>query len=157
LNEIYLGSGSYGVAAAALNYFNKTLDELSVAEAAYLGALPKAPNNYNPTRHADAAMARRHWGIGRMAQDGKITPDEARLAMAEPLITRSRDEAETVRADYFAEEVRRELVERFGEDGLYKAGLSVRTTLDPRLQEIANTALRDGLMAYDRRHGWRGP
>jgi len=157
LNEIYLGFGSYGVAAAALNYFNKSLDELTVAEAAYLAALPKAPNNYHPIRRYDAAVARRNWVIGRMLEDGRIEQAEAEAARAEPLIVRKPGEAQAVQADYFAEETRRELARLYGDDGLYAGGLSVRTTLDPRLQDIAHRALRDGLIAYDRRHGWRGP
>jgi penicillin-binding protein 1A len=157
LNEIYLGFGSYGVAAAALNYFNKSLDELSVAEAAFLAALPKAPNNYNPLRYPDAARGRRDWVIGRMLEDGHIGPAEAEQARSTPLVVRQRAETEFARADYFAEEVRRELAARFGEDKLYKGGLSVRTTLDPRLQTIARRTLRAGLEAYDRRHGFRGP
>ena len=157
LNEIYLGFGSYGVAAAALNYFNKSLDELTVAEAAYLAALPKAPNNYHPVRKHDAAVARRNWVISRMAEDGRISAVEAESAAAEPLVVRRRDETEVVEAQYFAEETRRELARLYGENSLYAGGLSVRTTLDPRLQEIANRVLREGLIAYDRRHGWRGP
>jgi penicillin-binding protein 1A len=157
LNEIYLGNRSYGVAAAALNYFNKSLDELTVGEAAFLGALPKAPDRYFRERYRDQAVARRNWVVGRMQEDGHITPDEARLAMAEPLTFVRRDEAETVTADYFAEEVRRELAARVGEQRLYEGGLSVRTTVDPKLQEIATRALRNGLVAYDRRHGYRGP
>ncbi len=157
LNEIYLGEGSYGVAAAALNYFNKSLDELTVAEAAMLAALPKAPNNYSPLRHPDAAKARRDWAIGRMLEDGHIAETEAELAKAEPIEVRGRGATETIVADYFAEEVRRELLARFGEDGLYKSGLTVRASVDPALQSIADRALRDGLIAYDRRHGWRGP
>ena len=157
LNEIYLGLGSYGVAAAALNYFDKSLDELSVAEAAFLAALPKAPNNYHPLRHPLAARARRDWVIGRMEDDGVITDAEAARARATPLMVRLRSETEFVEAAYFAEEVRRELAARYGEDQLYEGGLSVRTTLDPRLQEIADRSLRRGLEIYDRRHGWRGP
>jgi penicillin-binding protein 1A len=157
LNEIYLGYGSYGVAAAALNYFNKSLDELDVAEAAYLAALPKAPNNYHPIRRYDAAVARRNWVIGRMREERYITEEAATQAMQEPLEVIPRTATQIVEADYFLEEVRRELVDRFGERGLYEGGLSVRTTLDPRLQRIADAALRQGLMAYDRRHGWRGP
>ena len=156
LNEIYLGFGSYGVAAAALNYFNKSMHELTTAEAAFLAALPKAPNNYNPLTKHDAAKARRNWVIGRMLEDGRIDAEEARDAMAEPLGIAKREDTEFVEADYFTEEVRRELVERFGEDQLYKGGLSVRTTLDPKLQNIARDALREGLEAYDRRHGYRG-
>jgi penicillin-binding protein 1A len=157
LNEIYLGYGSYGVAAAALNYFDKSLSELSIAEMAYLAALPKAPTNYNPVRHKDAAVARRNWVIDRMAEDGYITAADAEAAKAEPLVVRNPEEAPTAHADFFVEEVRRELVDRFGEKGLYEGGLSVRTTLDPKLQEIADRNLRAGLVAYDRRHGWRGP
>jgi penicillin-binding protein 1A len=157
LNEIYLGRGSYGVAAAALNYFNHSLDELTVAEAAYLAALPKAPSTYDPVRNPEPAKIRRDYVIGRMLDDGYVTQEQATAAMAEPLEMRRRDPEETVRADYFAEEVRRELFARYGEAGLYKGGLSVRTTLDPKLQSIADKVLRDGLMAYDKRHGWRGP
>jgi len=157
LNEIYLGYGSYGVAAAALNYFNKSLDELTTAEAAYLAALPKAPNNYHPIRHYDAAVSRRNWVIGRMLDDRYITDAEAQEASQEQLKVVPRSAIQIVEADYFLEEVRRELVERFGERGLYEGGLSVRTTLDSRLQRIADKSLREGLIDYDRRHGWRGP
>ncbi|MDD5586162.1 MAG: penicillin-binding protein 1A [Alphaproteobacteria bacterium] len=158
LNEIFLGSRSYGVAAAALNYFNKSLDELTIAEAAYLAALPKAPNNYNPVRDHDAAVARRNWVLGRMEEDGRLTHEQAGAARAEPLQTRSRDEAETVSADYFTEEVRRQLASQFGEEKVLEGGLAVKTSLDPRLQEIAAQALREGLIDYDRRQrGWRGP
>jgi penicillin-binding protein 1A len=156
LNEIYLGGGAYGVAAAALNYFNKPLDELTVAEAGFLGALPKAPNNYNPQRFPEAAKARRDWVIGRMAEDGYITSAEADAAVATPIETRRREEATIVQAPYFAEEVRRELITRYGEKALYEAGFSVRTSLDPALQAIAERSLREGLVAYDRKHGWRG-
>ena len=157
LNEIYLGFGSYGVAAAALNYFNKSLDQLTIAEAAFIAALPKAPNNYNPYKKPEAAKGRRDWVIGRMLEDGVIRPGEAKDATAQPLLIRKRDATEYVRAKYYAEEVRRELVTRYGEEGLYKGGLSVRTTLNPRHQRIAVRALRSGLEAYDKRHGWRGP
>ena len=157
LNEIYLGVGSYGVAAAALNYFDKSLDNLTIAETAFLAALPKAPNNYNPFRHPLAARARRDWVIGRMEKAEFITAEEASSASAEPLLTRQRSDTEFVKADYFAEEVRRELTGRYGKDQLYRGGLSVRTTVAPSLQEIAVRVLRRGLEAYDRRHGWRGP
>jgi penicillin-binding protein 1A len=157
LNEIYLGVGSYGVAAAALNYFNKSLDELTIGEAAFLGALPKAPNNYNPMRYHKAAVERRNWVIKRMLEDGRITQEEADSALAETLVVRDRSAAEVAEADYFAEDVRRQLVGLFGEQSLYNGGLSVRTTLDPDLEVIADQALQEGLIAYDRRHGWRGP
>ena len=157
LNEIFLGFRSYGVAAAALNYFNKSLDSLTIAEAAYLAALPKGPNNYHPVRNHEAAVARRNWVIGRMVKDGRIGAEEAATARAAPLEVVKRDPTEVAEADYFAEEVRRELVRLYGEDKLYQGGLSVRTTLDPRLQRVADQTLRNGLIAYDRRHGWRGP
>ncbi len=157
LNEIFLGQRSYGVAAAAQTYFNKPLENLSIAEAAYLAALPKAPNNYHPIRKHDAAMARRNWVIDRMAEDGYITASQASLAKATPLAMTIRDESDVVSAPFYAEEVRREIQAKYGPDSLYKGGLMIRTSLDPHLQDIAGTALRDGLMAYDKRHGWRGP
>jgi len=157
LNQIYLGSGNYGVASAALNYFNKSLDELTIAESAYLAALPKAPNNYSLVRHPLEAKARRDWVIERMREDGAISAEDAEAAKAEPLEQRRRGTTERVTADYFAEEVRRELIERFGEKGLYEKGLSVRATVDPHLQEIAERVLRNGLVSYDRAHGYRGP
>jgi penicillin-binding protein 1A len=157
LNEIYLGGGAYGVAAAALQYFNKSLDELTVAEAAFLAALPKAPNNYNPHRYPEAAKARRDWVVEQMLSAGWITEAQAREAKEGPVVTRRRSPTEMAVADYFAEEVRRELLARYGETGLYQSGLSVRTSLDPRLQAAADAALRKGLEDYDRRHGWRGP
>jgi penicillin-binding protein 1A len=157
MNQIYLGQGSYGVMAAALNYFNKTLDELTVGEAAYLAALPKAPNQYNLDTKLEAAVARRDWVIRRMLEDGHLARAEAEAAMAEPLRRRERDRAEQVTAEFFAEEVRRELIETYGESALYKGGLYVRSTVDPRLQAIADRVLRAGLVEYDTRHGWRGP
>ena len=156
LNEIYLGFGAFGVAAAALNYFDKSLDELTLAEAAYLAALPKAPSNYHPLRKPEAAVARRNWVVGRMLDNGFIGDDQARAAIDRPLEVRRRSETEIVEADYFTEEVRRWVIDRFGFSQLYDGGLSVRTSLDPRLQSIAEDALRAGLEAYDRRHGWRG-
>lgn len=157
LNQIFLGERSYGVAAAAMNYFDKSLDELTIAQAAYLGALPKGPNNYSPIRNKEAALARRNWVIGRMMEDGYITPDQADAATKEDLVMAQRTDDEVVTADYFAEEVRRELVAKYGADAVLQGGLYVRTSLDPKLQGYANAALRKGLEAYDRRHGYRGP
>lgn len=157
LNEIYLGLGSYGVAAAALDYFNKSLDELSVEEAALLAALPKAPSNYDPRRNYEAAKQRRDYVINRMREDSYLTQEEAAHAIAAPITLRKRDEAEVVHADFFAEEVRRKLAEMYGSDVLYQGGLSVKTTLNPELQKIADHALRNALVEYDRRRGFRGP
>lgn len=157
LNQIYLGRASYGVAAAALNYFNKSLDELTLAEIAYLAALPKAPNNYHPVHNIEAAIARRNWVLSRMEEDGYITARNAFLAKTAPLEVYDREETEFINADYFTEQVRRQLFDMFGEEALYEGGLSVRTSLNPEYQEIARRALRAGLIAYDRKHGWRGP
>jgi penicillin-binding protein 1A len=157
LNQIYLGSGNYGVAAASINYFNKSLNELTIGEAAYLASLPKAPNNYNIKRNREAALDRRNWVIDRMQENGAINAEEATAAKAEPLEQRERATTEHVTADYFAEEVRRELAQRFGEDSLYKKGLSVRSTVNPDLQADADNALRNGLVSYDRTRGYRGP
>ena len=171
LNEIYLGIGSYGVAAAALNYFGKELEELTVEEVAYLAALPKAPNNYHPFRRTREATIRRNWIIGEMQENGFITREQAKAAQAKPLQVNLRPfGTQVAAADYFAEEVRRTLVAMYNEDGLYgrsertatrdgriNGGLSVRTTLDPRLQRLARRALVDGLVGFDRRQGWRGP
>ena len=157
LNEIYLGFGAYGAAAAALNYFDKSLDDLTLGEAAFLAGLPKAPNNYHPVRRPAAARARRDYVLNRMVEDGHASRAEALREAGKPVVVREPSEVLVTRADYFVEEVRRELYDRFGEDRLYGGGLSVRTTLDTRLQGISDRALRSGLSAYDRRRGWRGP
>ncbi|HEV2188913.1 MAG TPA: penicillin-binding protein 1A [Stellaceae bacterium] len=157
LNEIYLGSSAYGVAAAALTYFGKPLDDLTLAEAAFLAGLPKAPNNYNPLRYQQAARIRRDWVIDRMLENGDVTAAQAAAAKADPVTMHHRGETDTVTAAYFAEEVRRELIARFGEKMVYEGGLTVRTSLDPTLQAAADKALRDGLIAHDRANGgWRG-
>ncbi len=159
LNEIYLGMGAYGVAAASLLYFDKAVQELTLAEAAYLAALPKAPNNYHPFRFPDRAIERRNWVLDRMVSDGMISEVAAEKAKAQPLEVKPRTTGSHLFAsEYFAEEVRRQLLERYGEKGLYEGGLSVRTTLDPKLQVMARRALMDGLVSFDRRRrGWRGP
>jgi penicillin-binding protein 1A len=159
LNEIYLGQNSYGVAAAALNYFGKSLDQLDIAEVAFLAALPKAPSNYDPSRARtkQAALERRNWVIGQMADNGYVSYADAKAAMAEPLNTQTRPlGVQAVDVDYFVEEVRRQLYAKYGEKALYDGGLQVRSTLDTRLQNFAVSALRSGLVRYDRRHGWRG-
>ncbi len=156
LNQIYLGVGSYGVAAAALNYFNKSLDDLTTAEAAFLAGLPKAPSIYHPVRAPAEAKGRRDWVIGRLLDLEIIDQQEADIALAEPLVMRQRDNTELVKADYFTESVRRRLIADHGESKLYEGGLSIRTTILPALQEAAENSLNQGLIDYDRRHGWRG-
>jgi penicillin-binding protein 1A len=157
LNEIFLGQRAYGVAAAAMTYFNKSLEELEIEEVAYLAALPKAPNNYHPTRKTKAATTRRNWVIGRMLEDGYITTAQAEIAQKKPFLTQKRVFKKTMEAGYFNEEIRRELKDKYGEKSLYQGGLAVRSSVDPKLQNIAVNTLRNGLRAYDERHGWRGP
>lgn len=163
LNEIYLGARAYGVAAAADNYFGKSLAHLTPAEAAYLAALPKAPSNLHPVRDHDDAVNRRGYVLSQMLRAGFITQAEHDEAVAQPLATRLDDsikpELPPVPArDYFSEEVRRQLIAQFGEKEVEGGGLTIRATLDPQLQRAAGDALRDRLVAWDReRQGWRGP
>lgn len=158
LNEIFLGMNSYGVAAAAMTYFNKELKDLTIEEAAYLAALPKGPNNYHPFRQKQRATERRDWIIGQMAENGYITNEEAEAAKKKPLQVNIRQTgAHISTAEFFAEEVRRTLLNQYGEEKLYGGGLSVRTTLDPKLQQMARQALINGLVRFDRQQGWRGP
>jgi penicillin-binding protein 1A len=157
LNEIYFGQGAYGVAEAALTYFNASLDQLTTAQCAFLASLPKGPNNYDPVRHYAAAKERRDWVLDGMFRIGAITEAEMKAAQAEPITLVKRSDSEVYDAPYFTAEVRRELLARFGEKMVYEGGLSVRTSLDPTYQTMADTALREGLVAYDRRHGYRGP
>jgi len=158
LNEIFLGLGSYGIAGASLTYFDKAVNELKLHEAAYLAALPKAPNNYHPFNRTEAAIERRNWVIDRMQENGYITQEEADEAKAQQLGVNLRRRTNYLFAsEYFSEEVRREIVNRYGEDALYEGGLSIRTALDPALQVMARRALQNGLVSYDEKQGYRGP
>jgi penicillin-binding protein 1A len=158
LNEIYLGMGAYGIAAASLLYFDKSVDQLTIAEAAYLAGLPKAPNNYHPFRARERAIERRNYVIDRLVEDRYISPQDGEKAKKEPLnVTPRPTGAHIFAAEYFAEEVRREIYDKYGETKLYEGGLSVRTTLDPKLQVMARKALDDGLVRFDESKGWRGP
>ena len=157
LNEIYLGFSAYGVAAASLLYFDKSVHELTLAEAAYLAALPKSPTNLHPFRNRDRAIERRNYVIGRMVEDGVVSAAEGEKAKRLPLaVTPRLTGTQIFAAEYFAEEVRREMLDRYGEKTLYEGGLSIRTTLDPKLQRMAKKALQDGLVRYDEAKGWRG-
>jgi penicillin-binding protein 1A len=157
LNEIYLGLGAYGIAAASLVYFDKSVNELTVAEAAYLAALPKAPAMLHPVRNRDRAIERRNYVIDRLVENGWIKQADADKARKEPLAVTSRSNAaHTFAGEYFAEEVRRDIFERYGEKKLYEGGLSVRTTLDPKLQVMARKTMAAGLVNFDEAQGWRG-
>jgi penicillin-binding protein 1A len=162
LNEIYLGApapgqGSYGVAAAALNYFGKSVHELKLHEAAYLAALPKAPTDLHPFRNRERAIERRNYVLDRMADNGHATREAAEAAKRLPLDVHPRTvSANNIAAGYFAEEIRRELQDRYGEKKLLEGGLSVRATVDPKMQLMARKALVDGLVRFDEARGWRG-
>lgn len=156
LNEIYLGQGTYGVAAAAINYFGKSLDELSVEEAAMLAAMPKAPAYYDPAKNYDRALQRRNYVINRMRSDGFIDDEEADRALRTRITVREHNASDVVHGDFFAEEVRRNLKDMYGDRVLYEGGLFVRTTLNANFQDYADRALRYALTLYDQRHGYRG-
>ncbi|MBR5130031.1 MAG: penicillin-binding protein 1A [Alphaproteobacteria bacterium] len=156
LNEIYLGVGSYGVAAAALNYFNKSMEELTLGEMAFLAALPKGPNNYHPIKRKPQATERRNWVLKRMLEDGVITKEDYLTACEENIQMVNRDERLLKNAGFYSEEVRRFVSSQYGDEAMYNGGLSIRTSLDPKLQNAATEALQSGLLAYDKRHGWRG-
>lgn len=157
LNEIYLGLGAYGVAAASLVYFDKSVNELTVAEASYLAALPKAPSSLHPIKNRDRAIERRNYVIDRLLENGWIKQADADKARKDPLTVTTRGNPGHIFAgEYFAEEVRRDIFERYGEKKLYEGGLSVRTTLDPKLQVFARKTMSNGLISYDEAHGWRG-
>jgi penicillin-binding protein 1A len=158
LNEIYLGLGAYGVAAASLVYFDKSVNELTIAEAAYLASLPKAPAALHPVRNHDRAVERRNYVIDRLQENGWIKPADAEKARKEPLVVTSHaNSAHIFAGEYFAEEVRRDIFERYGEKKLYEGGLSVRTTLDPKIQMEARKTMVAGLVNYDEAQGYRGP
>ena len=156
LNEIWLGYRSYGVGAAAYNYFGKSLQDLDLAEMAYLAALPKGPDNYQPVTHKAAAIIRRNWILGQMIELGWVSRAEGQAAMKEDLKVQTAPTRAHYRdADYFVEEVRQEALGSLGQK-LNEGGYYMRTTLDPRLQSVARESLMKGLESYDRRHGWRG-
>jgi len=162
LNEIFLGQNSYGVAAAAQTYFNKTLDELKPEEVAYLAVLPKAPSQYHPVREREKAIARRNYVLREMFQNGYLSEEAYETARKAPLLTVQNGDFESFKKtlpprDYFTDEIRRQLTRNFGEGEFFSGGLSIRATVDPELQTEAAKALRAGLEKYDRRQGvWRG-
>jgi penicillin-binding protein 1A len=156
LNEIWLGYRSYGVGAAAYNYFGKSITDLTVAEAAYLAALPKGPDNYHPSRRKAQAIGRRNWVLDQMADLGWVGREEAEAAKHQDLkVQNAPSRAKYRDADFFVEEVRRRGLATLGQR-LNEGGYYMRTTLDPQLQTAARVALMNGLEKYDRRHGWRG-
>ncbi len=156
LNEIYLGNNSYGVAAAALNYFDKSLDDLSIDEAAFLATLPKAPSKYNPKTNYERVLDRRNWVLNQMYRNSYLTANEKNKLQSKEIVLTKSSGLDDTSAPYFAEEVRKKMLKNFGFDALYQGGLSIRTTLNPILQKYADEALFDGLESLDKRQGWRG-
>src|SRR6476469_9058027 len=163
LNSIFLGRNAYGVQAASRAYFDKDVNELTLPEAAYLAVLPRAPANYDPTRATQKALGRRSYVLGEMEKNGYITAEQRAAAAAAPLgtIRYGSSEKFSQQGGYFMEEVRRELIKQFGEgaaDGpnsLYAGGLWVRSSMDPKLQDAAAQALRDGLLKFGGGNGWK--
>lgn len=157
LNQIYLGAGGYGVEGAARIYFGKHANELTLTEAALLGGLPKAPSRFSPYNNREKALERQHYVLTRMAETGFISEQQAKQAIAEPLNILPQRSPSMETLNYFSEEVRRRLEQRFGKKTLYEEGFQIYTTLDPNAQQIARSAVQKGLRALDKRHGYRGP
>ena len=156
LNQIYLGRGSYGVASASLTYFNTSPNSLNNAQIAYLAGLPKAPSNYHPIRNKKRATERRNWVLNRMYDEGYITENEMEIAKTKPLDAMQGKRLKTIEADYFLEETRRTVLKKYSDKTLYNGGLIIHSTLRSDYQKTADTALKAGLIKYDRRHGYRG-
>lgn len=155
LNHIYLGNNAYGVASAALNYFNKSLSEITTEEAALLAAMPKAPGKLNPVNNYDAALARRNWVLERMYKDGYIGKSEYEKAITQPINLQKREFNRDFNYGAYVEEVRKTLSNMYSEESLMKDGFVVSTTIEPKIQKALDDALKNGLEAYDRRHGYR--
>lgn len=155
VNKIFLGKNAYGIAAAARIYYNKDLKELSVAEMAMIAGLPKAPSRYNPVANPERALERRNWILARMLQLGTIDQATYQKSVEEPINLNMLEHRVDTRHPYLAELIRAEMVKRFG-DQVTNSGYKVYTTVDSKRQSSAETAVREGLEAYDRRHGWRG-
>jgi penicillin-binding protein 1A len=156
LNKIYLGKSSYGVSIAALNYFNKPLTDLTLAEVAFLAALPKAPSKYDPEVNYNASKQRRDWVLERLYADGKITQEQFKKTIAEPIILYQRENLKNFIASYAVEEVRKDLIQKFGYDSIYEDGLTIKTTINYDLQKLAYDSLREGIEAFDKKLGYRG-
>ena len=157
LNQIYLGSGAYGVAAASLEYFDKSIKDLNYSEAALLAALPKAPSRYNPYRDLDIAKFRRNLVLKNLLDNNYLTSEWYEKLTKEEIILKKNKKIYLEDAQYFIEDVRKSVIETLSYDKVYKQGFNINTPIDLNLQTIATKSLRDGLIAYDKRKGWRGP
>lgn len=156
LNHIFLGNNSYGVASAALNYFDKSLDEITIEEAALLASLPKAPGKLNPVTAPEKAIARRDWVLERMEKDGYITKEEMETALNTEINLKTRKKVGYFNFGAFVEETRKKLLTIYDEKSIMKEGLVVSTTIEPKIQQALDNALKNGLESYDKRHGYRG-
>jgi penicillin-binding protein 1A len=156
LNQIYLGSGSYGVAAAAQVYFNKSIDDLTIEEDALLATLPKAPSKLDPRKNIEKAKTRRDWVIGRMIAEEFISAEEGEAAMEKPIILQMRNDDESTKANFFSDSVKKELTDLYGSDNVFENGIVVYSNLNSQLQKFAAKAFENGIEEYDQKHGYRG-
>lgn len=156
VNKIFLGNRAYGIAAAADTYYDRPLDELTLAETAMIAGLPKAPSAFNPLANSERSLIRRNWILFRMRELGHIDEETYREAVQAPVTAERHSTVPEVDASYVAEMARQYAVDRFGDDA-YTGGYRIYTTIDSELQPTARRTLANGLIAYDRRHGWRGP
>ena len=156
LNQIYLGEGTYGVASASLQYFDKPINELNYNEAALLAALPKAPSRYNPYKDINLAKFRRDLVLKNLLENNYINKEEYEKLSKREIILKKIKKIYLEDAQYFVEDVRKDVIEKLGYDKVYKEGLNINTPIDLRLQKIATDSLRKGLIDYDKRKGWRG-
>ncbi len=157
LNQIYLGEGAYGIASASLEYFNKPISKLNYAEASILAMLPKAPSRYNPFKNKELAKFRRNLVIKNLFDNSYIDKDSYNKLVSKDIILNKRKKIYLEDANYYVEDVRKSLVNKFGFDKVYKQGFTIKTPLDLNLQAVASESLRQGLISYDKRKGWRGP
>ena len=157
LNQIYLGEGTYGVASASLEYFDKSISELNYEEAALLAALPKAPSRYNPYKNIELAKFRRDLVINNLFENNYIDKENQEELLLKKIILKKRKKIFTEDTSYYVEDIRKDVVEKLGFDKVYKQGLNISTPINIGLQTIATDSLRQGLIEYDKRKGWRGP
>jgi len=157
LNQIYLGEGTYGIASASLEYFDKPINKLNYAEASLLAALPKAPSKYNPYKNIDLAKYRRNLVIKNLLDNSYIDKKKYNELLNSPINLKKRKKIYLEDARYYVEDVRKYLVEKYGFDKIYKQGFIIKTPINLKLQSFATESLRDGLEKYDKRKGWRGP
>ena len=157
LNQIYLGQGSYGIAAASLEYFDKSIDELNYEEAALLAALPKAPSRYNPYKNDKVAKFSRDLVLKNLLENKYINETIYKNLKDKKIILKKRKKIFLEDSRYYVEEVRKDIIDQLGYDKVYKEGLNIKTPLNLNLQEIASSVLRSGIESYDKRKGWRGP